>query len=154
MNFLDSKFSVQMLTNRLRSNYLCQISNKYWCPFDLGQQNTWFNSRRNFSTTTTKAVKLAVDAHASESWSYVGVGSCVGVHGATSSLHNLQCNSCIQHRGEGGRQPWPLPPNSPFLWFNVASGILRHPLTIAVKYKMALCDSFTGIKAHSRLLSG
>lgn len=54
---------------------------------------------------------------------------------------------------EGGTLD-PPPQNSPFLWLNVASSILRHPLTIAVKYKMALCDSFTGIKAHSRLLTG
>lgn len=57
---------------------------------------------------------------------------------------------------KGGTLDPPLLPknNSPFLWSNVASSILRHPLTIAVKYKMALCDSFTGIKAHSRLLTG
>lgn len=36
-------------------------------------------------------------------------GSHVGVHVATSSPHNLCCNSCIQHVGEGGRGPLTLP---------------------------------------------
>lgn len=48
-----------------------------------------------------------MDAHTSESGSSVGVGvgSCVGVHVANLSLHNLCCNRRIRHMGEEGRNP-------------------------------------------------
>lgn len=39
-------------------------------------------------------------------------------------------------------------------WPDVTFGIFATRLTIAVNYKMALCDSFTGIKAFSRFLTG
>lgn len=46
------------------------------------------------------------------------------------------------------------PPNLLFLWLVVTLGIFMAELTIAVKYKIALCDSFAGIKARSRFLTG
>lgn len=45
----------------------------------------------------------------------------------------------------------PLTPNLLFLWPEVAFGICMAQLTIALTYKMAPRDSFTGIKAHSQI---
>lgn len=39
------------------------------------------------------------------------------------------------------------PPNPPILWTDMTFGIFVAQWTIAVNYKMAQCDSFTGIRA-------
>lgn len=45
----------------------------------------------------------------------------------------------------------PLTRNLLLLWPDAAFGICMAQLTIALTYKMAPCDSFTGIKAHFQI---
>lgn len=110
------------------------------------------------SDTSTKTEKCTVHFHTSVGlWDMWVQGQRVGVLVATCICITYNHTNTVAHNVETwageGENPWP--PDLLFLWPGVTFGIFIARLAIAVHYyKMALPDSFTGIKALSRFLTG
>lgn len=139
--------------------------------FRLQVDKAYGQSEGESCSASTKAVKLTAPAH---TYVWRGATRAEGSRRGRVLGHSSPCcrpsckyyNCCVcpargREKGGGAKGGWGEAlhshhsPNLLLAWPAVTFGMFYGPgPTIAVKYKMALCDSFAAIRGRSRFLTG
>lgn len=128
----------------LRETATASIWNKYLLVLYVNRAYSWWGGGH---WTPVMAGKCAVHRATVKLWSMRALGQWEGVTATYERItyHHIQPTYAgpMAERIGGPSTPttfW-------FFWLNVTFGIFTGELTTAVNYKMASCDSFTGIEA-------